>query len=361
MKDSASKKAKHEKKRKDAAKERRKTEEKRDVIKRRRQEYEDEYPQFQFKDEHLAAVDFVKLIKQTISQLSFEDEVFQPSDRKLLKYGKAHGFAKAMELLNRSDAARIGSISVNEFEFKLKVGQVVFSRIPQQVLKGYIPMNNVEIMPLGKQIIVKFRALLHRRGSHGTIYYSRHLPTLLIDGEHKIVGFSKHALDKTCERLDPSWWTYAGLGDVFAFFDQCIYFERAKLFPDQLAFTFFDFCPKGFWRWQYVEQILGDSKDFDGNRSDYYFRVGYCPAGIEDDFIVAITLLFPGFTKTPEFGKLLQASLPFSQRRQMIDLAKQQTAAYLMESNDFSLLKWFHCHGVEQVVCINQQVYVSVL
>lgn len=121
-------------------------------------------------------------------------------------------------------------------------------------------------------------------------YYSKRKPTIEIDGQQKIVGFSEHAVLQTCDRIAPRWKTYAGLGDVFPFFNNCVYFERSDLYPDQLGFTFYNRCFPRFWSYFYVHELFPEET---AETNDYYFRVGYCPAVISGDFIKAKTLLFP--------------------------------------------------------------------
>ena len=141
----------------------------------------------------------------------------------------------------------------------------------------------------------------------------------------------------------PGWQTYTGLGDAFAFFDQCVHFEPSSLPNGQLAFTFYDQCKRGFFSWKYVENILGEGIEDDGH---YYHRVGYCPAVIEGDFIKATTLLFPGHRNTPEHRLVWASDVPVEVKTQ----AEDMDGAWLRATNDFRLLKFFHQRGVPQVI-----------
>lgn len=80
---------------------------------------------------------------------------------------------------------------------------------------------------------------------------------------------------------------------------------------------------------------LGNRNSRIGRRRDnYYFRVGYCPAVIEGDFIKAMTLLVPGYIGTPEYGTILRSSLGRDAKRQMITDATQMTMARLIETGE---------------------------
>jgi len=175
-----------------------------------------------------------------------------------------------------------------------------------------------------------------------------------------MVAFSRHAIEQTCERIVPRWTTYAGAGDVFAFFDRCVYFERRELHQDQLAFTFYDFCaPSVYWTYLYVQEVLG-VENVDPNKGDCYYRVGYCPAVVEGDFVKAKTLLFPGFASTPEYGAIVRSNLPSSEKQELMKRARACNASCLQEDCDFSTIKWYHDNGVPQVVQLQREVFAPI-
>lgn len=261
--------------------------------------YLEKFPRFIFQANE-APAEFVKLVQRAIKKIDFRDpRLFSTWETEIYRLAKQHGSVVIRDLLRQTEgdpAARIG--------FLCKLGDLVFSMIPQEALRQWIPLHDVQILPAGSQIVVSFRSLRQAKGPGGTIYYSRFKPLLTIDGENRIVGFSRHAIERICQRIVPRWDTYLGLGDAFAFFDQCVYFERSDLPDGQLAFTFYALCRKGFFHWRYVEETLGPDVEDDGH---YYYRVGYCPAVVEGDFAKAKTLLFPGHYNTREY-RLVWAS-----------------------------------------------------
>jgi hypothetical protein len=188
------------------------------------------------------------------------------------------------------------------------------------------------------------------KGPGGTIYHSRFKPTIDINGQKKIVGFSQHAIERICQRIVPRWHTYLGLGNAFAFFDQCVRFDRSDLPDGQLAFTFYDQCRKGFSSWRFVAEVLGDDTEDDGR---FYYRVGYCPAVIEGNFIKAKTLLFPGHRNTPEHRLVWASDVPVEVKRQVEDM----DAAWLEATEDFRLIKFFHQRGVPQVIHDERELF----
>lgn len=308
---------------------------------RERRCYEEKFPTIKFSGE--ADDGFVRLIRKTIQSIDLRDRsLFHPVETAFYKNVKEAGPAALAPLLAFEESQR----GLAALHLTVKLGHVVFEQIPRDELLRWIPFNDVVIQPLGQQIRVHFSSLLRQSSPGGTIYYSRRKPTVVVDGQKKIVGFQRHAIEKVCERYGPRWWSYAGLGDVFAVFDGLSIYEPCILFGNQLAFTFFEVCgDKRFFTSQYVREVLGRQAV-----GQPYFRVGYCPAVIHGDFISAKTFLFPGYRNTPEYETIMRASLFWNEKRQMFETATTMNLDYLQRTGDFSLIKFFHDNGVPQVI-----------
>jgi hypothetical protein len=320
------------------ARERRVAQEKIQLAERRR--YALAFPEFVLRPNN-APQAFVDLIWRAIRRIDFRDRnLFQPAETTFLRLAKKNPAKVLSALAEGSKVADPLSIHLCSF-----VGQTVFRTIPAEQLRQWIPFHDVEFILVGREIVVKFRSLEQAKGPGGTVYFSRHRPTLEIDGQKKVIGWSRHAIERTCERLAPRWDSYLGLGDVFAFFDKCMYFERADLHGGQLGFTFYDVCAQGFFTELFAKKVLGQPT---GKQS--YYRVGYCPAVVEGEFIKAVTLLYPGFHGTPEYRAILNAGLRRDEEKRLIVQARQQSREYLEKTGDFSLVKWFHDQGVPQVI-----------
>jgi hypothetical protein len=229
--------------------------------------------------------------------------------------------------------------------FATNLGEVIFRRIPRDVLLRYVPYNDVSFLP-GPQIQAIFRSLKRAKGPGGTIYYSRHKPKLTIGGRDLTVAFSGHAIRRMADRLSHNWPNYAGLGDLFAFFDQCTEFEPCQLPDGTPGFTFFENCYLGSWRLDLAEFLAG--ADYDPT-APYCFRVGYCPLVIEGEFAKAKTLLYPGFKGTPEHEAIHAAKMPWPEKRQLLELAERLDATLILNPDVTGILKWFNENGVEQI------------
>ena len=307
--------------------------------------YAQKFPEFVYYTNGAPAA-FVELVQQAIKKIDFRDpSMFSAAVTEFYRLQKQHGAVIVQELIEA-----VQDNLPAQMNLICGLGHLVFSSIPQEELRRWIPYHDLQIISGGRQIAVVFRSLRQVKGPHGTIYYSRFQPRLSINGRERVVAFSKHAIQRICERIVPRWYTYAGLGDAFAFFDQCIHFERSDLRDRQLAFTFYDQCRKGFTSWNYVEEVFGASTEDDGH---YYRRVGYCPAVVEGDFVKAKTLLFPGHAGTPEHPLVWASDVPVAVKVQATDM----NATWIEDTEDFRLVKFFHQRGVPQVIHDERQFF----
>lgn len=336
----------------------------------RRREYERRrrnrlhYPEFRFDTTH-ADAEFAALVKAAVATINFEDgTVFPFWHRELYQILKRGGTRAmrdqllSMKLMAAEAGQPVGKLPDLYFLFTL--GQTVLNRIPESDRERYLPLNDFMVVPKGQHILVIVRSLLKAKGPGGTVYYSRREPVLEIDGSPKIVAFSKHAIERICERIKPRWKnSYAALGDVFAFLDQCVYFERVELYGAQLGFTFYDGCDEGFVQHWYVEEVLGED-NLDPKAGKPHYRVGYCPAVVEGGFVKAKTFLFPGYASTPEYDLVMRSPLSRAEKSSLLDCSKDLDAYKLYDGHDFSLIRWFHDNGVPQVVQLSREVFAPV-
>ncbi len=327
---------------------RQKAEAKRRLLFDQRRRYKEDFPGFTWRTDG-APDRFVQAVRQAVETLDFRDRnIFPEQVAEIYKAAKRFGGALAMPVVAN------GIVQPAALALGMHLGQVIFDRIPG--LPMWIPFNDVQFVPRGRDIVVEFRSLRQAKGPGGMTYYSRHKPTLDIDGRKKIVGFSEHAVRQICDRVVPTWRTYRGLGDAFAILDQCVHFERTDLHGGQVAFTFYDQCFYGFFSGAYVDEVLGS---WDGRSKCYYYRVGYCPAVVDGDFVKAKTLLFPGHRSTPEYTMIGRLALPHEEKERMRAEARKTNIQRLRDTRDFSLVKWFHDNGIPQVVYSTEQFHIE--
>jgi hypothetical protein len=89
----------------------------------------------------------------------------------------------------------------------------------------------------------------------------------------------------------------------------------------------------------------------------YAYRFGYCPVTLAGDFFLATTLLVPGQRGTPEYGVVLHTSFDPGVQEQMLARCDRHSYTMLTTTQDFALLRWFHAHGVPQVIPITTPLF----
>ena len=318
------------------------------------------FPEFVFAERD-ANPAFAELVKTAVRSFDFTE--LSDAEQLCFQLMRQHGYSSIVEFL-RSVMAEIRQEDPESIPGKaadaiwgLRMGDIILGKVPEEERRKHLPFNDVRFLYVGTQIVVEFRSLLEDLTGGVPFYYSRRKPTVEVDGKPYIIAFSPHAIEQTCNRIVPDWLTCSGLGDAFAYFEQCMLFEPCRLLNGYLAFTFYDACgDRRFWQHEYVKKVLGE-ENLDPRKGAPYYRVGYCPADLDGDFIRARTLLFPGYRQTPEYG-VLRAS--FAWRREQVrlaDMATKSDAKTLIDVGDFSALKWFHANGVPQVIETNRPVY----
>ena len=88
--------------------------------------------------------------------------------------------------------------------------------IGEAELLKYIPFNDVRFFQVGHHILVTFDSLLRTKGERRDSLLLAEAHDR-IDGEKKLVAFSKHAIDRMCDRIKTHWKMYGALGDLFGF------------------------------------------------------------------------------------------------------------------------------------------------
>ncbi|MBO0697668.1 MAG: hypothetical protein J2P46_04690 [Zavarzinella sp.] len=310
---------------------------------------QERYPPFIFETEDTPE-SFVALVQQAVSKFDFDDRaIFSEAEASFYRAVRAKGARIASEEFRHFQTGGLGWHEPGPDCWPRKLGHLVFRSIPREQLVPFIPYHDFMIAPHRQRILVRFRSLTRIDTSAGPFWHSTRKPTVLVQGQHRIVGFQRHLFeDGALDRIVPGgWFDYDGMGELFAYFDQCRDFEVARLYPDQTAISFFDDCAHGFWSRKVAVEVLGTAYRDD---TEYSYRVGYCPTFIHDRFIVAKTLLPPGYRSTPEYGKILSARLPKEEKDRMVAAVNGLTIHTFVTTDDFSLLRWFHEQGIPQVI-----------
>lgn len=233
------------------------------------------YPEITFAGK--ADPGFESLIRNAVAEINFNDRPsFQPFERMTYRALRERGAGAAaqclMDVVEEAEMSRKGFGEAVIAYFSNNLGHQVFLRAGEAI-KRFLPINDVRFDLVDDRVVGTFQCLRSHRCLGGTAYYSPHLPKIEVNGTLKIVAFSRHSIERICERLVSNWATYSSLGDVFAVFMECLHFEFVELRNGQSGFTFFDTCPeRPFWQRRYVEEVLDDQ--FDPEAGPPYYRVG---------------------------------------------------------------------------------------
>lgn len=335
----------------------------------------DAYPEFYILPSE-ANPKWIDFICKKIQCINFDDRRhFTEFESWFYRLHRSVGYEAALKQLD--ELPDQGEVAGFKWSLRSHLGDIVFQMIsdrewdqfcPRGIdTKAPIPVHDFEIQPYGQDFALRFSSL--RRGPAG-FYCSPRGITHNVDGVEKIIEFKPHAIERICERLTGYVKKYGAWGDAYAFIERCNYFETAKIYPDRLGLTFFQDCfleqntPHMFhFPSHYAFSVYGfiPQYTYQKFKMRWYYRVGYSPIDIKDKSIVLRTTLPPGYKSTPEYTMLRNSNLPEDEREELIRKTDGWSAEVLHKTMDYSLFKWFHKMGVEQVVPFEGDLFLDEL
>jgi hypothetical protein len=250
-----------------------------------------------------------------------------------------------VHLLTREDALK-ETYFVLGYDLTMVLGNALMHTLGDTAARSWFPAHNFTVDLRGDRgFQVHCESLEAYTGAEGLPYYaSNKAPTVLVRGRRRRLGFAPHALDRLGERAAYSR-SYASLGDVFGFVENSHYYTSALLHGSQDAVGLFETCAPGFFSSIYAQRILGVLEA----QANYVYRVGYAPLADDGDFVVAKTVLPPGYHGTPEYHALRRTSFAPGVQDDLLARSSEQSYAMLCQSRDFTLLRWYHQHGIPQI------------
>lgn len=327
-----------------------------------------EFPEIVISDAH-ADPTFAAVVREAVAKFDYRN---LPSfDQEVYRQMRRDGFGRTMYELHlamaevRATQPDHPAGQLADFVWHFRTGDFILQSIPEADRVRFFPLNDFRVLFRHKQVVIQCVSLVQVRTSRGRAYHSRFRPTVEFAGKKYLVCFSPSVIGKLHRRLKNGRMTFAALGDIYAFFEQCRHFEPCFVRGDgerrdELveAVSFFDNCDsQRLWNHHYVTEVLGE--DYDPAQGTPYHRVGYCPVALDGDYAVATSFLPPGFCKTPEYETILRASLPWAEKERLRSLATDEMALVrLMEGSDFSAVRLFHQSGVPQVVQTHEEWFV---
>lgn len=240
-----------------------------------------------------------------------------------------------------------------------ELGNGILQCAPQHLVRRVMPTSCFTLKPDGKRWRVRCRSLSEVKTTYGHLLQSPHLPTVRVNGVRRTIAFTRHAIDQLADRIIPRWREhYIGVAYVFGFLYECVHFGKAVLSNGQQAFVVFNSCLRaGKLLRAYMRELLKVTTDKE--LIDHYYVVGYCPVVLDDGRAVAKTFLTPGYYQTPERQTLKPGSGRIELLRD-VEMASDDginTVSASTCDRTRSAIKWFHTHGVPQVMKIQKDVF----
>jgi hypothetical protein len=314
---------------------------------------------------------FVAEVRAVAETLDFDSPEMGPDwMREFYCRYRAEGFAAAriwledLEEKTRQQIVRTGIFpnSLDEYprrdEFLTHLGDRIFARIPVETRRRFLPMNDFFIEPIKGNLLLRFSSLLEEPGEWGTVYYSRLMPKVDVDGKRVTVAFSDHAMQQLCARRSPRHLTYGGNADAHAYLAKCVYHEIVTLTNGSQVIRLWDCCDhEGFDIYRrYVLGVFGKE-----NRQPYaglcHYILGYCPFVLENGFAKAKSFLYPGYRGTPERAILEGGGEPGARYVKWLDESENEDAEQFFETERaVEVAKWLHENGAPQVVQMTREV-----
>jgi hypothetical protein len=313
-------------------------------------------PDVQWQQAPMCDPTFVAAMRQAWTRLDLQDRTqFSADECLLLQFQRMHGLRRVYEK-GLGVQGRTRSPESHHYEWTTLqtavanlIGDKLFALLGPEEVAQWWPYHDLAVWPgrTDRAWTLRCASLCPHATREGRLcYYAEGRPTLTLQGKRRVVAFAPHAIHRIAERLAAPGRSWATMGDIFNYVHTYRYFEPAELYPRQPAFAMYQECLAGHVSACYADAIL-DAPD---PHVTYAYRMGYCPVVEDGDVWVATTVLMPGFTGTPEYGVLQRASLGLGVKERMLEQCQALSYTQVATTGDFSLLRWFHTHGVPQVI-----------
>lgn len=335
---------------------------KRSLVERRRA---DLYPKI-ILDPMEGDPEFVSIVERVVAGFDFEDPAICSSTNQLIFQSlRREGFKSTTSRIETTVAAGVErglpQAAMEErlnYPLFMLLGDWIFKRLPEPCRMQPLPFYYFFVAPVDHDLVIKFNFLPSVAGGHGRIYHSPLEPTVPFGGGNWKVGFSRHAIERICERICPtSEIGYSQFNLCAMYFRYHTYFEPLELPDGQQAIRLLDYCYHGDYAaaHPYVSDVLAQAGTVhEDSRLGYV--LGYCPVSFIGPRAVAKTFLYPGYRNTPEDHLVRTASMSAAERQKLLALASDNNAHRVFRDGGLEAIKWYHHNGVPQVFPMKQEL-----
>lgn len=229
------------------------------------------------------------------------------------------------------------------------IGDLIFKRLPTAYQQISLATQYFEVQVVDRTLAITFDSLPSKPHGKGRVFYPTHNPKAVFDGNPFPVGFSRHAIERACERM--IWMNpldYAQLLLIRLQLTGCLTCEGLQLSNGQHAFAMYGSVgdPGNPIYETYVDRIFNTTPGIPAERLRYL--MGYCPVDFRLGRAVARTFLPPGYSDTPEDQLVRSTVTDRGLQRQLLAAARNNTFGQVLTGNH-DVIKWYHEHGVPQV------------
>lgn len=240
------------------------------------------------------------------------------------------------------------------------VGQCILDALPEGYHRKLLPNYYFypRFTPTGA--VVRFGFLNRVKRDTGWGHYSRHKPTVRINGADWIVCFSEHAIERVVERSNfDERTTYAHYMNCANYFDACINFEPVAMATGEPAIRLFmtDGLYGNTARYEEYLQAIAGIEDVNQLPFAPAYVLGYCPVDCKGRFAKAITMLYPGYEGTPEDTLVQTSRLSWADRKRLLDMAEDNKTVRVISEGRHEAIRWYHSNGVPQVVSLRKDLF----
>ena len=295
--------------------------------------------------------EFVATVRQIVNGIDLTDPTQFPPDvrtffQNLCRAGLRGSLIKATRFVEPA----LKQTKANQL--KSYLGNFIMDGLKNSLqIEKYVPYNDFYVEFLGQNIIITFDSLLSCYSKFGKIYYSRRKPQVNIEGKDYTVAFSRHAIERYCQRTVADAYSYSGTGDAFMYLSYCNRYDHHSSEwngKQKHYLSFYSDCLNGFFTGEFARLIL-EKKDVPDYSHAY--RIGYLPVRLWKGFACAATLLVPGMKGTPEQILLKNADIDKTLKTKLIQSNQLKLSIRECVVNDMAwVLKWYHDNGVPQVI-----------
>lgn len=233
---------------------------------------------------------------------------------------------------------RISSRDILLASLHNSVGHALAQSVDLSRFETVVPMVMFNAAPVGPEWRVSFTALTDIPSE------SAWRTPIAVDGAPLAVR--GHFVARLCRRFWPDWSRYASALDAHLFLcsGEWLRTEPARLNDGQAAISVWKKLDPGMSDYKNAQQISGISSG-----QPLWLRLGYAPVKDRGNFVIATTLLLPGFEGTPEAARI-QSGPPHLRTLASTLTEDAPRLRFSIGGEIVRALTWLHREaGIEQV------------